>query len=50
MSTTAHATDTWTDPYPGVRQLHRVTSDQNINVLVVDLCGAGVSVRTTKAE
>lgn len=46
-STVAHAVDTWTTPYPGVRRLHRVTSNQNINVLVVDLCAAGVSVRAT---
>lgn len=45
----AHAQDTWTDPYPGMRRLHRVTSNQNINVLVVDLCAPGVSVRTTKS-
>jgi hypothetical protein len=43
----ARAADTWTDPYPGVRRLHRVTASQNINVLVVDLCAAGVSVRAT---
>jgi uncharacterized protein (TIGR03382 family) len=41
------AADTWSDPYPGVRRLHRQTSDQNINALVVDLCAAGVSVRAT---
>ncbi|HVV87809.1 MAG TPA: phosphodiester glycosidase family protein [Kofleriaceae bacterium] len=45
--TVAHASDTWTDPFPGVRRLHRVTSDQNINVLKVDLCAPGVSIRTT---
>jgi MYXO-CTERM domain-containing protein len=43
----AHAVDTWTDPFPGVRRLHRVTSTQNINALVVDLCASGVSVRAT---
>lgn len=43
----AHAADTWTDPFPGVRRLHRTTSSQNINVLVVDLCAPGVSVRAT---
>jgi MYXO-CTERM domain-containing protein len=31
-----------------MRRLHRVTANQNINVLVVDLCAAGVSVRATK--
>ena len=43
----AAATDTWSDPFPGVRRLHRETSSQNINVLVVDLCAGGVSVRAT---
>lgn len=43
----AVAADTWSDPYPGVRRLKRVTSNQNINVLVVDLCAPGVSVRAT---
>jgi hypothetical protein len=47
VSSTVHAADTWTDPFPGVRRLHRVTANQNINVLVVDLCAAGVSVRAT---
>ncbi|HUQ06925.1 MAG TPA: phosphodiester glycosidase family protein [Kofleriaceae bacterium] len=45
--TAALAADAWSDPYPGVRRLHRTTSDQNINVLVVDLCAPGVSVRAT---
>jgi hypothetical protein len=43
----AHAADTWTDPFPGVRRLHRVTSNQDINVLEVDLCAVGVSLRAT---
>ncbi|HEX5059094.1 MAG TPA: phosphodiester glycosidase family protein [Kofleriaceae bacterium] len=47
-STAAHAQDTWSDPHPGMRRLHRTTADQNINVLVVDLCASGVSVRATK--
>ena len=46
--TVAHATDTWSDPKPGVRRLHRVTTNQDINVLDIDLCAAGVSVRATK--
>lgn len=44
---TAGAADSWTDPFPGVRRLHRQTGNQNINVLVVDLCAAGVGVRAT---
>ncbi len=43
----AQAADTWSDPFPGVRRLRRVTTNQNINVLVVDLCAPGVSVRAT---
>ncbi|MDQ3366230.1 MAG: phosphodiester glycosidase family protein [Myxococcota bacterium] len=43
----ASAADTWSDPYPGVRRLRRVTANQNVNVLVVDLCAPGVSVRGT---
>ncbi len=43
----AQAADSWSDPFPGVRRLHRVTASQNINVLVVDLCARGVSVRAT---
>ena len=45
----ARAQDTWSDPFPGVRRLARRTPSQNINVLVVDLCAAGVSVRATGA-
>ena len=44
----AHATDTWSDPFPGVRHLHRQTSTPwNIHALLVDLCAPGVSVRAT---
>ena len=43
----ARAQDTWSDPFPGVRRLARRTSNQNINVLVVDLCAGGVSVQAT---
>lgn len=47
ISTAAAAQDTWTEPFPGVRHLHRVSPGQNINVAVVDLCRAGVSARVT---
>lgn len=43
----ARATDTWSDPFAGVKRLHRQTSSQNINALVVDLCTPGVSLRGT---
>lgn len=48
VTTAARADDTWTDPFPGVRHLHRVTSDQDINVLRVELCAAGIAFRATK--
>jgi uncharacterized protein (TIGR03382 family) len=41
------AQDTWSDPFSGVRRLHRRTSNQDVQVLVVDLCAAGISVRAT---
>lgn len=44
---TAHAEDTWSKPFPGVDHLHRVTSNQNIHALAIDLCAAGVGVRAT---
>jgi MYXO-CTERM domain-containing protein len=49
-STSALAADAWSDPHPGMRRLHRVTANQNINVLVIDLCAPGVSVRATKSS
>ncbi len=41
------AQDTWSEPFPGVRWLHRVTGSQDLHAAVVDLCAPGVSVRTT---
>lgn len=46
-SAPALAADAWSDPFPGVKRLHRQTSTQNINALVVDLCAPGVSLRGT---
>ena len=47
----AHATDTWSDPHPGVRHLHRTTSTpEQIFALQVDLCAAGVSARATQED
>lgn len=43
----ASADDTWSDVAPGVRHLHRVTANQNIHALVVDLCTPGVGLRAT---
>ncbi len=44
----AEAQDTWSSPFGGVRRLHRVTASQNINLLVIDLCAAGISARATQ--
>jgi hypothetical protein len=43
----AHGTDTWSEPYPGVRRVHRVTSNTDANVLIIDLCAAGIRARAT---
>jgi hypothetical protein len=47
---TALALDTWTKPFPGVKRLHRKTSTQNVNALVIDLCAPGVSLRATASS
>jgi hypothetical protein len=47
MFATKAVEDTWADPFPGVRWLHRVTESENVNALFVDLCAVGVSVRAT---
>jgi len=39
--------DSWSEPFSGVKRLHRQTSTQNMNALVVDLCAPGVSLRAT---
>ena len=47
-STAAFATDDWSNPFPGVRHLHRYgPANFNVHAAVVDLCAPGVSVRTT---
>ncbi|TAK19308.1 MAG: hypothetical protein EPO40_34480 [Myxococcaceae bacterium] len=43
----AAAVDTWSNPFPGVRRLLRVTASQHIDALLIDLCAPGVSVRVT---
>jgi MYXO-CTERM domain-containing protein len=47
VGATASADDTWSNPFPGVRRLLRVTASQHIDALLVDLCAPGVSVRVT---
>jgi hypothetical protein len=46
----ARADDRWNTPFTGVRHLNRVTGSQNLHVLLVDLCAAGVSARGTRPE
>lgn len=48
----ALAADTWTTPFAGVRQLHRVTTspNQDVHALVVDLTVPGVSLRSTASS
>jgi uncharacterized protein (TIGR03382 family) len=50
VPTTAFADDTWSEPYPGISQLHRVTSNQNLWVAKIDLCAPGVSVEATGSD
>ncbi|MFZ9886976.1 MAG: phosphodiester glycosidase family protein [Myxococcota bacterium] len=47
----AFAEDTWTEPAPGVRYLHRQTDEpKDIHALVIDLDTPGLRLRATKAE
>lgn len=46
----AHATDDWSNPYPGVRRLHRRGRSQNIYALVVNLSAPEVSLVSTRPE
>lgn len=46
----AAAADTWTEPYPGIKHLHRVSSTPNrIHVVLVDLERADLRVRATRS-
>ena len=45
----ALAGDTWSDPFPGIRYLHRSTSEpKEIHALVIDLTNPAIFVRATK--
>src|SRR5690606_23625991 len=47
----AHAADSWSTPFPGVRRLSRTTARPwRINAVQVDLCAPGVSVRATRSS
>lgn len=47
----ASAADSWSTPHPGMRKLYRTMSGPNrVHALEVDLCAAGVGVRTTKSS
>ena len=50
MPRTARAKDSWTDPYPGVRHLHRTEERQDLHVLLVDLTQPAVSLVATRPE
>lgn len=45
---TARADDTWTDPYPGIRHLERVTDKQKIHVITADLGRPTIHLRATR--
>jgi hypothetical protein len=48
-SSTALAGDVWTDPFPGIRYLHRSTDDpKEIHALVIDLSRPEISLRATR--
>ncbi|MDX9724641.1 MAG: phosphodiester glycosidase family protein [Myxococcota bacterium] len=47
----AWAADEWSDPYPGVRILHRTTSEPNeIWVASIELCERGIGAVVTSSE
>lgn len=46
--TFAHAEDVWTDPYPGVRHLHRTLPHTNVHMMLVDLTAPEVSIVATR--
>jgi hypothetical protein len=48
VSSTSLAADNWTDPYPGIRQLHRTIPGQNIHASVVDLSRPELYIRATR--
>ena len=47
-ASSAEARDVWTDPYPGVRHLHRVTDHLDVHALVVDLSNGDISLVATR--
>jgi hypothetical protein len=51
LATPARATDTWTDPFPGIRYLHRSTTQpKEIHALVVDLTHPAIFLRATQSS
>ncbi|MBL8921439.1 MAG: phosphodiester glycosidase family protein [Myxococcaceae bacterium] len=50
VSSLAAAADQWTTPFQGVRRLTRVTSNQRIHAVVVDLSVAGVRLQATASS
>ncbi len=48
LTSFALASDSWSDPFPGVRLLRRTASGpQRIRMLEIDACAPGVSFRAT---
>jgi len=52
LAPVAHAKDTWTKPFDGVKRLHRVTTNpnENVNAVVVDLTTPGVRFQGTSTN
>src|SRR5687768_3743981 len=48
LVSTAEARDVWTDPYPGVRHLHRVRGNVDVHAMVVDLSSSEISLVATR--
>lgn len=48
-TTPAYGADVWTEPFPGIRYLHRSTSEpKEIHALIVDLSRPEISLRATR--
>jgi hypothetical protein len=50
LSCIAAAADSWSTPFQGVRRLTRVTSNQRLHAVVVDLSVAGVKLQATTSS
>ncbi|MFH1810131.1 MAG: phosphodiester glycosidase family protein [Pseudomonadota bacterium] len=51
LATPSSAADVWSDPFPGIRYLHRSTTQpKEIHALVVDLTHPAIFLRATKSD